>query len=144
MSETNRKPREELLTLVATYNDERILNTINQSFNFSQEMVNAAKHIADSRGLVYGTGVSNPDLHKTASQMMESGISVENIVEKLKGDGFEENQILEAVHDAAKYATVDQSARKNKKEGSSSWSVWTVVIIAFFVFRVVFRCANNN
>ena len=136
--------KEALLTDMREYSNIRIMNTISQSNNFSEEVVNAAKSIAVERNILSEDKLEIvsklPKFKNMAIDQIQNGVAPATIKANLIAKGLTEEFANDVMNDAARSVTIREKA-KAKEEGGAS--VWTIVFIIFVVFKIILRMAAN-
>lgn len=139
------KLQNEFVESARSYSDTRIMNTINQSINFSKEKVEAAKVVALERSLISEDGISSIgnqlEMTRNAKSMLESGRSVDETFDALIKRGASQEEATEAVHAGSKTANLNKKKVVEEESGKAKW--WWIVFIVFIVIRMILRAVRD-
>lgn len=137
------KLQEEFLATAREYSDTRIMNTVNQPFNFSKEKLAAAKTVAIERNLISKDGVVDKldynDLVKQAKIMFEQRRSMEHVLKTLKSRGSVDEEIASAIHEAALKADLNNYLAQQQPTKYNVWKVFLLLYIALRITGVIFN-----
>jgi len=136
----------ELLEQTRNFSDNRILNTIKQAHNYSKETIQAAKHIALERNLLFDKDLVNlnteAQLTSEAKALLEEEVSVDEIMKRFTARGIDIEAASKAVHSASLKAEVNTKTQKvEEEEGVFKW--WYLFIV-FIIIRAFLRAIRNH
>ncbi len=129
------------LARVREFSDARLLNTIDQSDNFNEVTVEAAKRVALEKDLVKEvdgspSSVSVSELYIEAKRMLVKDFAVKTVFNKLIEKGAKEEDVLQSMHKAAlaiNYEGID----KEKRQGGG-WIWFVVFLVILNLLRTLF------
>ena len=137
---------EQLLSETRKMTDTRILNTLNQSYNFSENQVQAAKLIAKERNLNTPSdnqiNINTSDLIKEAKTMIENKVPISEIERRFKVKEIPEDQIVSAIHTASLTAEMGKKP-EHKKHKEGNFSYWWVLFVIYLVIKYGLRAMSN-
>lgn len=123
--------------------DIKILNTIRQADHYPSHMVEEAKTVALTRGIVSKEELKKmhrlPALRRKALHEIQSGLPIQTILDGLMSEGLSAYQAQEIINDAYARHSYAGSIHASSK-GSSTSPIWIIMVMLFIVFRMV-TCA---
>jgi len=134
---------ESLLNDMREYSNIRIMNTITQSDNFSESVVEAAKVIAVERNLLSEDKMDIvaklPKFKKMAIEQIQDGVAPATIKDNLLAKGLTEEFATDVMNDAARSVKI----REKAKEESGGSNVWMIILVILIVVRIILRMAQS-